>query len=171
MQLSDDDLGSVIDNSRTVNVSDTGLGGLQVSAIPARIDEGQAVTPSNSQFPSQDGVKKIRADEAWTIARGAVTIAVVDSGADLDHPDLSAKIVKGKDFVDGDNNPDDEHGHGTHVAGIAGAAADNGKGIAGVSWGSKILVVRVLDATNSGTVARDSQPSHSCSNRDHGYAG
>ncbi len=125
-------------------------------AEPNIIGKGQAVIPSDSQFSSQSALTKIRADEAWTIARGTVTIAVVDSGADLDHPDLSSKIVKGKDFVDGDNNPDDEHGHGTHVAGIVAAATNNSQGIAGVSWGSKILVVRVLDSTKSGTVLRDS---------------
>jgi len=118
------------------------------------IDKAQAVTPSDSRFSSQSALTKIRADEAWTIARGTVTIAVVDSGADLDHPDLSSKIVKGKDFVDGDNIPNDENGHGTHVAGIAAAATNNSQGIAGVSWGSKILVVRIFDSTGSGTSAR-----------------
>jgi subtilisin family serine protease len=127
-----------------------------LTAEPNVITKGQAVTPSDSQFSSQGALTKIRADEAWTIARGAVTIAIVDSGADLDHPDLSSNIVKGKDFVDDDNNPEDENGHGTHVAGIAAAATNNSEGIAGVSWGSKILVVRVFDSTGNGTVARDS---------------
>lgn len=117
------------------------------------IDEGQAVTPSDTQFSSQGGLTKIRADEAWTIARGTRTIAVVDSGADLNHPDLASKIIKGKDFVDGDNDPEDEHGHGTHVAGIAGAVTNNSQGIAGVSWGSKILVVRVFGSSGTGTAA------------------
>lgn len=120
-----------------------------VSAEANVIGGGSAVTPSDSRFSSQDGVKKIRADEAWVIARGTTTIAVVDSGADLDHPDLSSKIVNGTDFVNG-GTPEDEHGHGTHVAGIAAATTDNSVGIAGVSWNSKILVIRWLDFTNKG---------------------
>jgi subtilisin family serine protease len=124
-----------------------------VEAEPNVIGKGQAVTPSDSQFSSQSALTKIRADEAWTIARGTVTIAVVDSGADLDHPDLSSKIVKGKDFVDGDNDPEDEHGHGTHVAGIAAAVTNNSQGIAGVSWGSNVLVVRWLNSSNVGSMA------------------
>lgn len=129
-----------------------------LEAEPNVVEKGQAVTPSDPQFTSQGALTKVRADEAWTIARGAVTIAVVDSGADLDHPDLSSKIVKGKgfsgrDFVDNTFYPEDGFGHGTHVAGIAAAATNNSEGIAGVSWGSNILVVRVLDNTNSGTAA------------------
>jgi len=124
-----------------------------LTAEPNVIGEGQAVTPSDPQFSSQGALTKIRADEAWTIARGGVTIAVVDSGADLDHPDLASKILKGKDFVDGDTNPEDEHGHGTHVAGIAAAATDNAKGIAGISWNSKVLVVRWLNSSNVGSMA------------------
>lgn len=124
-----------------------------VAAEGNGVDTGGAVTPSDSKFSSQNGVKKIRADEAWTIARGSVTIAIVDTGVDLDHPDLSSKIIKGKDFVDGDNEPDDENGHGTHVAGIAAALTNNAKGIAGVSWGSKILAVRVRGASSTGSYA------------------
>jgi subtilisin family serine protease len=123
-----------------------------ISAEANVIVRGATVTPTDTQFSSQNGVKKIRADEAWTIARGGVTIAVVDSGADLDHPDLSSKIIKGKDFIDGDFTPEDEHGHGTHVAGIAAAKSNNSAGIAGVSWNSKILVVRVLDSSNGGSI-------------------
>lgn len=117
------------------------------------IGKVSAVTPSDSQFSAQDGVKRIRADEAWTITRGTTTIAIVDSGADLDHPDLSAKIIKGRDFVDGDSTPEDQHGHGTHVAGIASASTNNGVGIAGVSWNSKLLVVRAIAANGSITAA------------------
>jgi subtilisin family serine protease len=120
------------------------------------IDKGDAITPSDSKFSSQKALTHIRADEAWTIARGGVMIAIVDSGVDLDHPDLSSKIVKGKDFVNG-GDPDDEYGHGTHVAGIAAALTNNSKGIAGVSWGSKILVVRVTDSTNSAPGSRTAE--------------
>ncbi|MBW2637166.1 MAG: S8 family serine peptidase [Deltaproteobacteria bacterium] len=123
-----------------------------VDANPNILMQGQSVTPSDTKFSSQSALTKIRADEAWTIARGTVTIAVVDSGVDLDHPDLASKIIKGKDFVNG-GDPDDENGHGTVVAGLAAAATNNSEGIAGVSWGSKVYVVRVLDSNKNGTLA------------------
>jgi len=110
-----------------------------------------SVTPSDPRFSTQSGIKKIRSDEAWTIARGAVTIAVVDTGVDYNHPDLLGKVIKGKDFANGDNDPMDDHGHGTHVAGIAAANTDNGVGVSGVSWNSKILAVKVLKASGGGT--------------------
>jgi len=120
------------------------------------IDQGTTIVPTDSKFIDQNGIKKIRADEAWYIARGNVTIAIVDSGADLTHPDLNAKIIKGTDFVNG-GDPDDENGHGTHVAGIAAAETNNSTGIAGVSWGSKALIVRVLDNNNKGPYTRTAQ--------------
>jgi subtilisin family serine protease len=78
------------------------------------------------------------------------TIAIVDSGVDLEHPDLRDHLVEGIDLVDGDGRPDDENGHGTHVAGIAAAAMDNGTGIVGAAPCAKIMPVRVLDAAGSG---------------------
>jgi subtilisin family serine protease len=105
-----------------------------------------SLTPTDPRFGEQPYLTKIRADEAWYIARGSnQVIAVVDSGVDNGHPDLAEKIIMGKDFVDGDMVPTDYNGHGTHVAGIAAATTDNGEGVAGVAWGSKVLAVRVLD--------------------------
>ena len=102
----------------------------------------------------QWGPVAIHAPEAWTVARGkGVTIAIVDSGIQRDHPDLRDKIVPGYDFADNDNDPTDpDNGHGTHVAGIAAASTDNGIGIAGVAPDAKIMPIRVafgnLDATH-----------------------
>jgi serine protease len=79
-----------------------------------------------------------------------VTVAIVDSGVDLDHPDLRDRLVEGIDLVDGDSDPDDENGHGTHVAGIAAAAVDNGTGIVGAAPCARIMPVRVLDAAGQG---------------------
>lgn len=79
-----------------------------------------------------------------------VTIAIVDSGVDLDHPDLRAHLVDGIDLVDGDDRPDDPNGHGTHVAGIAAATAGNGTGIVGAAPCASIMPVRVLDADGAG---------------------
>lgn len=77
-------------------------------------------------------------------------IAVIDSGVDLDHPDLQNKVVAGWDFVNNDAYPDDDHSHGTHVAGIAAAATNNALGVAGVSWDARIMPVKVLDSGGSG---------------------
>ncbi|MFM9370538.1 S8 family serine peptidase [Streptomyces sp. Da 82-17] len=88
---------------------------------------------------------------AWESEKGKDTvIAVVDSGADLDHPDLKGRLVDGHDFVDGDDEPLDRNGHGTHVAGIAAAHTDNGVGVAGGAPDAKIMPVRVLGADGSG---------------------
>jgi subtilisin family serine protease len=102
--------------------------------------------------PAQWGLSQIKAPGAW--ARGArgggVTIAVLDTGADLTHPDLGGKLLPGRDYVkpadDGCPGPQDENGHGTHVAGIAAAVTGNGAGVAGVAPDAKVLPVRVLNA-------------------------
>lgn len=99
-------------------------------------------TPNDPDYSSQYAPQKIRADEAWVIARGGPVIAVVDTGVNYNHEDLSAKVIKGYDYIGGDNDPQDEGDHGTHVAGIAGAASHNSKGIAGIAIDSKILAIR-----------------------------
>ncbi|MCX7793361.1 MAG: S8 family serine peptidase, partial [Thermodesulfovibrionales bacterium] len=79
-------------------------------------------------------------------------IAVIDTGVDYTHPELIGKVIKGYDFVNGDPDPMDDHGHGTHVAGIAAAKSNNGLGIAGVAWNAKILAVKVLNSQGWGTL-------------------
>lgn len=114
-------------------------------------------------FKRQWALTQIHAPGAW--ARGArgrgVTIAIVDSGVDLGHPDLRAKLRRGIDLVrkkdglsgPGCRGPQDENGHGTHVAGIAAAITDNGIGVAGTAPRARILPVRVLDKSGTGTAA------------------
>jgi subtilisin family serine protease len=80
-------------------------------------------------------------------------VAVIDSGVDASHPDLAGRVVAGPDVVDGDADPSDPTGHGTHIAGIIAAATGNGIGGAGVAPGARILAVRVLDTANNGTAA------------------
>jgi len=81
----------------------------------------------------------------------AKIIAVIDTGVDYTHPDLKGKVIKGYDYVNADADPMDDHGHGTHVAGIAAAKTNNAYGIAGVSWNSQILAVKVLNSQGWGT--------------------
>ncbi len=113
------------------------------------------VIPNDPGWSSQYGLIAIRAPQGWNISTGstAVTIAIVDSGVDLNHADLAGKITAGYDFVNSDNIPQDDYGHGTHVAGIAAASGNNGIGVAGVSWGAKIMPVKVLDAFGGGSYA------------------
>ncbi|MFI5804942.1 S8 family serine peptidase [Streptomyces sp. NPDC051561] len=102
----------------------------------------------------QYALDSLKLPDAWKTADGDKTvIAVVDTGADLKHPDLKDRLVDGHDFVDNDDDPTDQNGHGTHVSGIAAAATDNGIGIAGGAPGAKIMPVRVLGADGSGTDA------------------
>lgn len=107
------------------------------------------VTPNDPMYGTQTGPQQIRADEAWVLERGAPTIAVVDTGVNDAHEDLAGKVINGHDFISGDNDPDDEGDHGTHVAGIAAAATNNSKGIAGVAWNSKILAIRGIGGAYS----------------------
>jgi len=106
------------------------------------LDVEDAFTPNDPSFASQTNMTVVRADEAWVVGKGTLMIAVVDTGVDYNHDDLKNKVIKGKDFVAGDNDPMDAGTHGTHVAGIAAAESNNGKSVAGVAWNSKILAVR-----------------------------
>ena len=116
----------------------------------------------------------IDSELAWDITQGNsnLIIAILDSGLKLDHPEFAGRIWTnpsevqdgsdtdsngfiddingGWDFVNNDNNPTDDHGHGTNVAGIAVASGNNSNGYAGVNWNSKIMVCKILDDNNSG---------------------
>ncbi len=109
--------------------------------------------PNDSYWGNQYGLSAIHAPQGWDITTGsaAVVIAIIDTGVDLTHPDLAGKIVAGYDFVNNDAVPQDDNGHGTHVAGIAAAESNNGVGVAGVSWGAQIMPVKVLGASAGGS--------------------
>lgn len=111
---------------------------------------GTLLVPGSPQGKSR---ADIRACEAWEETKGVkeVLIAVIDSGIDLLHPDIKTKIrSSGRDFVNNDFDATDDHGHGTHVAGIAGAATNNNEGIAGVAWNCEVLPLKVIDKEGSG---------------------
>ncbi|MGH2758926.1 MAG: S8 family serine peptidase [Actinomycetota bacterium] len=90
---------------------------------------------------------------AWEVTKGsaALDIAILDTGVDLDHPDLDGRLVAGIDVVNNDSNPNDDEGHGTMVAGIAAAETNNEIGVAGVAWNARIMPVKVLGSDGSGT--------------------
>lgn len=109
--------------------------------------------PNDPGFVNQYALTSIRAPQGWDLSTGSssITIAILDSGVDLGHVDLAGKLVGGYDFVNTDFIPQDDYGHGTHVAGIAAASGNNGAGIAGVSWGARIMPLKVLNSSGGGS--------------------
>ncbi|MCJ7641131.1 MAG: S8 family peptidase [Desulfobacterales bacterium] len=107
--------------------------------------------PNDPDFESQWGPIQIHAPEAWdiTTASPEVRIAVCDTGIDQNHADLLGKIVANKNFTSS-RSIDDKFGHGTHVAGIAAAVSNNGRGVAGVGFRSSLMNVKVLGDDGSG---------------------
>lgn len=92
----------------------------------------------------------LRLPPAWSRSQGdGAVVAVVDTGVDLDHPDLADHLLPGVDLVEGDDDPDDPNGHGTHVAGLIAAVGDNGTGITGAAPDARLLPVRALRADGS----------------------
>jgi subtilisin family serine protease len=142
-----------------------------------------AQSASDPQYASQWYLSQIGAPQAWDITTGGdVVVAVLDTGVDLDHPDLLGNMwqnskeiagdgvdndangyiddVFGWDFVRDDNDPSpatdfhedqDAASHGTFIAGVIGAAANNATGFAGVAWHVRIMPLRVLDRVGSGS--------------------
>jgi subtilisin family serine protease len=118
-------------------------------------------TPNDTLFPNlwalhQLSDADIDAPEAWDVTRGsnAVTVAVVDTGVRYTHPDLDANMwvnddpadgIHGWDFANNDSNPDDDQGHGTHVAGTIGAEGNNATGVVGVNWNVKLMAVKAAE--------------------------
>jgi subtilisin family serine protease len=123
------------------------VAGLVVSsASPA----WSASDPSRSK---QWALSRIQAVKSWATSKGAgVTIAIVDTGIDLTHPDLKSKIAGHYTCIDGSckSGGNDDEGHGSHVAGIAAAATNNGIGISGVAPAAKLMAVKVLKSDGKG---------------------
>ena len=114
----------------------------------AHLAAAASVTPNDPSYPNQWHLPKISAPQAWSTTTGtaSVLIAVIDSGVDPTHPDLSSKLTAGWNFVANSSDTSDAVGHGTAVAGTVAAASNNNIGVTGVSWNSKIMPLVVVDA-------------------------
>ncbi len=136
-----------------------------------------SATPNDPSYSSLWGMQKINAPGAWDVATNctSVVVATIDTGIDYIHFDLAANIwanpddpsvngvdddgngkiddVRGWNFVFENNDPMDDHGHGTHVAGTIGAVGNNSQGVTGVCWTAKIMPLRAFDASGISTVA------------------
>jgi thermitase len=127
----------------------------EVESVQPNYIRSISVIPNDPQYTNQWALPKISAPSAWDTTRGSsdVIVAVVDTGADYTHPDLAQNIITSfdYDYVNNDNNAMDDNGHGTHVSGIIAAVTNNGIGVAGVSWNTRILPVKVLDASGNGS--------------------
>lgn len=141
-------------------------GAISSAQLDARGTAG--FTPNDSFFatdPSfglgQWGLRTAHVDQAWDVVRGSpsIIVAVIDTGVDVNHPDLGGVLLPGATFV---SSPDpscapaatgDDNGHGTHVAGLIGANTNNGTGIAGAAFGVRVLPVKALDCTGAGLLS------------------
>ncbi|RCW46717.1 subtilase family protein [Halopolyspora algeriensis] len=146
---------------RSVITACAAAGTLVLAAPAAAAEPGTVQSTDDPLRSKQWGIEQIHAPEAWSESTGAgQVIAVVDTGVDLNHPDLKSQLVPGATFVgcgqnpapcgnggwkgvDGKGQPSDTHG--THVSGIAAAATDNGIGIAGVAPDARIMPIKVLE--------------------------
>ncbi len=113
------------------------------------------ITPNDDLWSTQWGPRVIEAPRAWDTTRGlaSVVVAVLDTGAELEHPDLGGAFVEGHDVVDDDADPSDDSGHGTAAAGVIAARTDNGRGGAGICWSCAVMPVKVLKADGSGNTS------------------
>jgi serine protease len=115
-----------------------------------------SATPNDKFYATdQKYLPTIRMPQAWDLTKsaGTQTVAVLDTGIDAGHPDLTGRTLPGRNEIRPGTTPNDDNGHGTMTAGIIGANTNNGVGLAGVAWSAKILPVKVLDAEGSGTDA------------------
>ncbi|NJK72669.1 MAG: peptidase S8 [Synechococcaceae cyanobacterium SM2_3_60] len=110
--------------------------------------------PNDEFYPRQWNFEAIAMPQAWRLSQGeGAVVAVIDTGVTPVSDLAQTTFVSGYDFVDGDDDPSDLNGHGTHVAGTIAQSTNNGLGVAGIAYKAAIMPIRVLDANGFGTVA------------------
>lgn len=117
-----------------------------------QFETAQADAPPSIEYSSSWGLQDIGAEPAHqsNYTGKGVKIAMLDTGIDYNHPDLAPNYKGGYDFINSDNDPMDDNGHGTHVAGIL-AAARNGQGVVGVAPDAQLYAVKVSDKNGKGS--------------------
>jgi len=125
------------------------------TGLDAAADDGEETLVPNDTLYSeyQWNLPEIMTETGWKVTKGSpdIVVAVLDTGVQSDHPDLKGRLVKGVNIVDPSADPEDDVGHGTHVAGIIAAEVNNNEGVAGMTWYTKIMPVKVLDDTGAGS--------------------
>jgi subtilisin family serine protease len=135
------------------------VGAVLAAVLASAIQPWAAQAYNDQLFEQQWALTRISAAAAWISTTGAgVRIGIVDTGVDLGHEDLAGRVVAHTSCVGSGGDPgrcagsgQDDNGHGTHVAGIAAASKDNGKGIAGVAPDAQLVVAKALNAAGEGT--------------------
>lgn len=112
--------------------------------------------PNDPDYFRQYGPVRTFAEQGWNLNKGdsGTVIAVIDTGAELSHPDLANKLLPGYDFSDNDTDPSDYMGHGTHVCGIAAADTNNGIGVAGMGFDCKIMPLKIFPESTTANSIR-----------------
>ncbi len=129
--------------------------GSDLVGVEADTPVAATATPTDPYRSLQWGITNTTFGALWPNVVGkGVTIAVIDTGVDASHPDLAGRVLPGCSFLNtgstGRPGANDDHGHGTHVAGIAAALTNNGIGIEGAAPGARILPVKVLNSAGQG---------------------
>jgi subtilisin family serine protease len=125
------------------------VAGVEKDAIIEKLD----TSPNDTSWADQWGLQRIGLPSVWDQTRGSpIVVAVLDTGVDAVHPDLRGAVLPGVDLTASSVGANDLEGHGTAVAGIIAARANNHQGIAGICWSCSILPVKVLNDEAQGSM-------------------
>jgi len=122
----------------------------EIQYIQPNLKVKTSENPNDNYYAKQTYLQRIHADQAWGMAtKSNVTVAILDTGVDLEHPDLKGNLVGGINLLEKNATPQDDNGHGTNVAGIVAAVSNNSLGVTGIAQ-ARIMPVKVLDEKGEG---------------------